>query len=299
MGLIVYDSSAAMCTTAFKAWLKRRKMQDNNTPMPSPTAASGNVVERLKAGLPVLALGIRTSRTPDIARIAKASGHDVIWVDLEHSSISIDAAVQICATALDIGLTPFVRVPEREYGVIGRLLDCGAVGIMAPRIETVAQARDLVAACRFPPHGHRSAIATLPHVAYQKMPAAEFNAAMNRSTLLKVLIESPLGISNIAEIASVEGVDFLGIGTNDLSAELGVPGQFQHASVRQAHEAALLGCKSAGKPLAIGGISDTAYSAELVRKGAAPFLMTGIDTDMLLSVAQARAKQALESISHL
>jgi len=271
-------------------------MQDSNTPALPSNAAQGNVVERLKAGVPVLALGVRISRTPDIARIAKASGHHVIWVDLEHSSISIDAAVQICATALDIGLTPFVRVPEREYGVIGRLLDCGAVGIMAPRIETVEQARDLVAACRFPPLGHRSAIATLPHVGYQKMPAAAFNEAMNRTTLLKVLIESPLGIRNIAEIASVEGVDFLGIGTNDLSAELGVPGQFQHATVREAHEAALLGCKTAGKPLAIGGIADVAYSAELVRQGAAPFLMTGIDTDMLLSVAQARAVQALESI---
>lgn len=257
-----------------------------------------NVVERLREGRPVLALGVRTSRTPDIARLAKASGHDVIWIDLEHSAISIDATAQICLTALDIGLVPFVRIPEREYGVIGRLLDGGAAGIMAPRIETAAQAADLVAACRFPPYGHRSAIATLPHVGYQKMPVKTLNEKMNQLTVLKVLIESPEGIRNLAEIAAVPGVDILGIGTNDLSAELGVPGEFQHPLVRQAHEQALEACKKAGKPLMIGGISDAAYSAALIKRGAAPFLMTGIDTDMMLAIFQARALQALESVHH-
>ncbi|CAN5494174.1 aldolase/citrate lyase family protein [soil metagenome] len=253
------------------------------------------VVHRLRQRLPVAALGIRSSRTPDIARIAKASGHHAIWVDLEHSSIPIDAAVQICATALDIGLMSFVRIPEREYGVIGRLLDGGAGGIIAPRIETVAQAEDLVAACRFPPLGHRSAIGTLPHVGYHRMPAAEFNAAMNQATAVKVLIESPLGIENIERIAAVPGIDIMGIGTNDLSAELGVPGDFRHARVRAAHDAALAACLRVGKPLVIGGIADAAYAAELMHRGAAPFLMTAIDTDLLLSAAHERVRLALAS----
>ena len=257
-----------------------------------------NVVDQLNARRPVLALGVRASRTPEIARLAKASGHDVILIDLEHSAISIDAAAQICATAHDLGLTSLVRIPEREYGVIGRLLDGGATGIIAPRIETAAQAEDLVAACRFPPEGHRSAIGSLPHVGYRRMRADEFNETMNRSTLLKVLIESPAGIDNIAEIAAVPGVDFLGIGTNDLSAELGVAGNFRHPVVRQAHEQAIAACRQARKPLAIGGISDAAYSAELIAAGAAPFLMTGIDTDILLAAARERAEQALGSIHH-
>jgi 4-hydroxy-2-oxoheptanedioate aldolase len=62
-----------------------------------------------------------------------------------------------------------VRVPEREYGAIGRLLDAGASGLIFPRVETAAQAADLAAACRFPPHGHRSAIATLPQ---RRLPPA-------------------------------------------------------------------------------------------------------------------------------
>jgi 4-hydroxy-2-oxoheptanedioate aldolase len=271
-------------------------METNSKQGTRPDGAPLDVVGRLDARLPVLALGVRASRTPEIARLAKASGHDVIWIDLEHSAMPIDVATQICATALDIGLAPFVRIPEREYGVIGRLLDGGAAGIIAPRIETAAQAEDLVAACRFPPSGHRSAIGSLPHVGYRKMRAAEFNEAMNRSTLLKVLIESPAGIANIAEIAAVPGIDFLGIGTNDLSAELGVPGDFRHPVVRQAHDLAIAACRRTRKPLAIGGIADIAYSAELIAAGAAPFLMTGIDTDILLAAARERAEQALGSI---
>ena len=259
--------------------------------------ASNPVLERLRKRLPVTAFGVRISRTPDIARLAKASGHDVLWVDLEHSSIPIDAAVQICATALDLGMTPFVRVPERDYGVIGRLLDGGAAGIMAPRIETPEQAADIVAACRFPGQGHRSAIATLPYVEYRKLPAPVLYDTVNRSVAVKVLIESALGIANIEAIANVPGIDFIGIGTNDLSAELGVPGEYRHAKVRAAHEAALAGCARAGKPLAIGGVPDLAYGAELIRMGAAPFLMTAIDTDLLLGAATERVKQALQSIT--
>ena len=104
-------------------------------------------MERLVQGLPVAVLGVRCSRTAEIARIARSTGHQAIWIDMEHSTMPIDTAAMICASALDLGLVPFVRRPERDFGVIGRLLDGGALGIIAPRIETAEQARDLVEAC--------------------------------------------------------------------------------------------------------------------------------------------------------
>ena len=263
-----------------------------------PWLIARTVIEGLARGIPVAALGVRSARTAEIARIARATGHHAIWVDLEHSTIPIDAAAAICAAAVDIGLAPFVRVPEREYGVVGRLLDGGALGIIAPRVETVEEAQEIVAACRFPPFGHRSAIATLAHVNFRKLPTEEFNRAMNDATVVKILIESPRGIDNIEAIAALPGVDLVGIGTNDLSAELGVPGQYSHASVRRAHESAIAACRRAKKPLAIGGIGDLAYNAELIRLGAAPFLFTGIDTDLLLGAARDRVGQALASLSH-
>jgi len=272
-----------------------RRMNDETKPWLDAGAAHP-VMDRLRKGLPVAALGVRFARTGDIARIARATGHHALWVDMEHSTLSVDAAAAICAAALDIGVYPFVRVPEREYGVIGRLLDGGALGIMVPRVETPEQAAEVVAACKFPPLGHRSAIATLPFVGYRRMPAAQLYALANRATVVNLLIESPLGIANAESIARTEGVDMVSIGTNDLSAELGVPGDFKHALVREAHDAALAACARAGKLLAIGGIADVAYSAELMRRGAAPFLMTGIDTDILLAAVQERATQAFASL---
>ncbi|MDB6085102.1 MAG: 2-keto-3-deoxy-L-rhamnonate aldolase RhmA [Gammaproteobacteria bacterium] len=268
-------------------------MQNDKVPWLVARAA----VDRLGQGIPVAALGVRSSRTAEIARIARGSGHHAIWVDLEHSTMPIDTAAMICAAALDLGLAPFARIPEREYGVIGRLLDGGALGIIAPRVETVDEANDIVAACRFPPFGHRSAIATLAHVNFEKMPPEQFNRAMNEATVVKILIESPRGIDNIEAIASLPGVDQIGIGTNDLTSEMGVAGQFRHPDVRKAHESAIAACRRARKPLAIGGIGDAAYAAELIRLGAAPFLFTGIDTDLLLGAASTRVTQALASLN--
>jgi 4-hydroxy-2-oxoheptanedioate aldolase len=267
-------------------------MQDDK----APWLVARGIVERLGQGVPVAALGVRTSRTADIARIARSSGHHAIWVDLEHSTMPIDTAALICSAALDLGLAPFARVPEREYGVIGRLLDGGVLGIIAPRIETVEEAQDIVAACRFPPLGHRSAVATLAHLDFQKMPAQQFNDELNRATVVKILLESPRGIDNAEAIASLPGVDIVGIGTNDLTAEMGFPGQFRHPDVRKAHEFAIAACKRARKPLAIGGIADVAYAVELIRLGAAPFMFTGIDTDLLLSAARERLSVALATL---
>jgi len=258
--------------------------------------ATNPILERLKQGVPVTVLGIRMARTAEVARLARASGHHAIWVDLEHSSMSVDVAVQICATALDVELVPLVRVPEREYGVIGRLLDGGAMGVIAPRIETAEQAFEVAAACRFPPLGHRSAISTLPLLQYRRLPAADVYGIANRTTLVEVLIESPLGIENIETIANVPGVDLVGIGANDLSAELGVPGDHRHTSMQRAFDSALAACLKAGKPLAIGGVADTSLVGELIGRGAAPLLMTGVDMDLLLEIAQERVIRALAAL---
>jgi 4-hydroxy-2-oxoheptanedioate aldolase len=262
----------------------------------APWLAARSAIQRLARGSRLAALGVRSSRTADIARIARATGHQAIWIDLEHSTIPIDTAASICAVALDIGLAPFVRVPEREYGVIGRLLDGGVLGIIAPRVETVEEAEDIVAACRFPPLGHRSSVATLAHVNFKRIPAGDFNQSMNEATVVMILIESPLGIRNVEAIAGLPGVDLVGIGTNDLSAELGVPGQYSHRSVREAHETAIEACRRTGKSLVIGGIGDMAYNAELIRLGAAPFLFTGIDTDLLLGAARDSLTHAVSAL---
>ena len=248
-----------------------------------------SVIARLRAGEPVIQLGLRNARTAEIVRMASSAGYDLIWVDLEHSSMSIDCAAALAATATDLGMISWVRVPEREYGVIGRLLDCGCGGIISPKIETADQARTAVDACRFPPLGQRSAIGILPHYGYARMPAGELTARANDDVVLQVLIESEKGIANIDEIAAVEGVDIIGIGTNDLTADYGCPGNVRDARIAQACADVAAAARRHGKIAVIGGIADDTHWHELLALGFAPLIFAGIDTDVIAAALTQRA----------
>lgn len=246
-------------------------------------------VARLRAGEPVVQLGLRNARTSEIVRMASGAGYDLIWVDLEHSSMSIDCAAALAATATDLGMISWVRVPERDYGVIGRLLDCGCGGIISPKIETAAEARTAVDACRFPPLGQRSAIGILPQYGYAKMPADRLTARANEDVTLQVLIESARGIANIDAIAAVEGVDIIGIGTNDLTADYGCPGDVRDPRIEQACADVAAAARRHGKVAVIGGIADDAHWHELLALGFAPLIFAGIDTDIIAAALTQRA----------
>lgn len=248
-------------------------------------------LDRLRAGEPTLMMSIRSMRTPDVVRIAHATGHHSIMVDLEHSAISLETAALMCGTANDLGMTPFVRSPERDYGVLGRLLDSGAAGIIAPRIDTVAEAEAVSRACRFPPRGQRSQLAMMPQYGFRPMPARTLNPLLDEATVVQIMLETPSGIGNAHAIAALDGVDMLTIGINDLCAELGCPGQFDDPRLRDAIETAAGACKAHGKLLSAGGVADLALMGGLMKLGIAPLYLTGTDTDMLFAAVEARARR--------
>ena len=248
---------------------------------------------RLRGGEPTLMLAIRSSRTADVVRIAKSTGHHAIMVDLEHSTMPLDVAASLCATAGDLGLFPFVRVQEREYGGIGRLLDGGAQGIVAPRVEGAAEAAAIARACRFAPRGQRSQLATVPQLGMRPTPAATLNPALDDGTLVQILIETPAGVANADEIAAVDGVDMLAFGANDFTAELGVPGQYADPRVTGAIAALAEAGRRHGKLVMVGGIPDPALLDDLAPLGVCPLRLTGTDTDMLYAGAAARAERFL------
>jgi 2-keto-3-deoxy-L-rhamnonate aldolase RhmA len=251
----------------------------------------GTVLERLARREALLSLGIRNARTAEIVRIAGAAGFGIVWIDLEHSSISIDCAVQLSATAADLGMEAWVRVPEREYGVIGRLLDGGVTGIVAPRVETAEEARQIVNASRFPPRGHRSQIALLPQVKYRKLPAAELMAAADRATTVHILLESAKGIDNAGAIAAIDGVDILHVGMNDLSVDLGHAGDLRHPEMLLACKRVISAAHAHGKLAVAGGSSDPQLCLELLNAGAAPIIFAAIDTDVLWAGLNQRAQE--------
>ena len=259
-----------------------------------PNGRINPLLARLRANELTLMMTIRGSRTTEIIRIAKATGHHAVLVDLEHSAITIDTTSEMCGAAGDLGLTPFVRIPERDYGIIGRLLDGGAVGIIAPRIETLSEAEQLTRACRFPPAGQRSQLAMVPQYGMRPMPARELNPLLDASTIVQVLLETPLGIENADVIAQLPGVDMLSVGANDLCAEMGIPGQFGRGELRESIVKVADACKKHDKLFMVAGIGDLATMKSLLPLGVAPFLQTGTDTDMMFAASEQRTKRLLE-----
>jgi 2-keto-3-deoxy-L-rhamnonate aldolase RhmA len=246
---------------------------------------------RLRGTDPVLMLAIRSSRTADVVRIAASTGHHAVMIDLEHSTMPLDVAANLAGCAADLGLFPFVRVPEREYGAIGRLLDGGAQGIIAPRIETAAGAQTVARACRFAPRGQRSQLATVPLLGMRPTPAARLVPAVDDATVVQILIETPAGVANAGQIAAVDGVDMLSFGANDFTAEIGAPGDYADPRVTQAVAELAQAAKANGKLLMVGGIGDPARLSELDELGVCPLRLTGTDTDMLYAGAAARAER--------
>ena len=231
-----------------------------------------NVVkEKLARNEVVASMTIRLTRGVEIARLAKTAGFDMIYIDLEHSTMTLDMTGQICLAALSVGIAPMVRVPANTPEYIQRVLDGGALGIVAPGIGSAEEAREVVKAVKFPPLGERGAGGALPHLEYRSFPTAEANAAVNDATMVIVQFESAEAVEQADEIAAVEGVDMVLIGVNDMLASMGLAGQFEHPKVREAYARTIAACRKHGKHVGVGGLSTQAEARRRIRRhGRAP-----------------------------
>src|SRR5215831_13882367 len=135
------------------------------------------VKEKLARGEVVASMTVRLVRNVEIASIAATAGFDTLYIDVEHSSFSLETTSQICIAALGVGIAPFVRVPSHRPEHVGRVLDGGALGVIAPHVRSAEEARAVVRAAKFPPLGERSAAGALPHLRYRSLPQAQANAA--------------------------------------------------------------------------------------------------------------------------
>src|SRR5262249_15594617 len=116
---------------------------------------------------------VRLVRSLEIARLARTPRFDSLYVGIQHSHLSLDTGGQICRPALEAGLAPFVRVPANTPDYVSRVLDGGALGVIAPHIRSADEAKAVVTAAKFPPLGERSNAGGLPHLHFRSFPAAE------------------------------------------------------------------------------------------------------------------------------
>jgi len=256
-----------------------------------------NVTSKLANDEVVLSFQVRLVESIEIAQIAKSCGYDTLYVDVEHSSLELRQTGQICMAAMAVGITPFVRVPSHEPEYVSRYLDAGAMGIIAPHVHNRAAAQKVVSGARFPPLGERSVSIGLPQLKFQSYPALEAKEELNRKTTVICMLEGPDAIDNAEEIASVEGVDILFIGTNDLCAQLGIDGQFDHPRVREAYAHTISVARKHGKHVGVGGLSGKpALAAEFVRQGAR-YVSAGSDLQYLMTAATDRSKLLREALA--
>lgn len=176
-------------------------------------------------------------------------GFDWVFIDCEHSSMSIaDVGHLVMAAELN-GITPLVRVPQNLPEIILRYLDVGAMGIIIPGVETVEDAKKAVRGARYAPEGARGLAGVRGADYGLKGPLGEYVKIANREILVLADVESREGVENIEGILRTEGLDGVVIGSNDLSQSLGVTGQTNHPLTIEAMDKILAAGKKIGKPI--------------------------------------------------
>lgn len=244
--------------------------------------------QKLEAGELAIGVGLRMTRVVEVGKMMKTAGYDWLFIDMEHNSMSIDDAAQISVAAQSAGITPIVRVPGFQHFHASRVLDTGAQGIVVPHVDDIQTAKNMVENVKYPPIGKRSITGSLPQLDFVPTPVDEATKAINDATLLIVMLETEEAVENAEAMAAIDGIDALLFGTNDLTIEMGIPGQMGHPRVEQHYETAAAACKKHGKFLGMGGIYDPAVMKDYVAMGAR-LILAGNDFPFLMKAAKEQA----------
>jgi len=221
------------------------------------------VKRRLQAGGLVVGTMGRGVVTPALFRVAELAGADFLFLDLEHPAWSLETLRSVIAAGLGTNVVSFVRVPDAQYHLVARVLDAGADGVMIPNCEGEEEARSAARWSKYPPEGARGF--GLPRYDLEPEGVGATFAKANQEQMVIVQIESASAVEEVERIAAVEGVDVLWIGHFDLSASLGVPGEFESPVFRRAIDRVVAAAQAERKALGVmaGSVEDARRWMEL------------------------------------
>jgi 2-keto-3-deoxy-L-rhamnonate aldolase RhmA len=208
------------------------------------------------------------------AEMAGRAGFDWLLLDREHG---VGDSETLLHQLQAIDCTPacaVVRIAWNDAARFKLALDLGPSGIMVPYVNTAEEARQAVAAMRYPPQGVRG-VARFNRAAGFSMEFDRYFAEANASLLTVIQIETPEAVANAAEIAAIDGVDVLFVGPLDLSVNLGIPQQFAHPDFRAAIAKVIAAAKGAGK--AAGTLLANAEQIALAIADGYTFIAVGSD----------------------
>jgi len=211
---------------------------------------------------------------------------------MEHTDFTVREIGTLSMLARECGITPIVRPPGvSKPHDLTRALDAGAQGLLLPAIEDAEQMAAIMKAVRYHPLGNRPMNLRGPHTDYAALPPNEIIAHLNRETLIVVMIETRNAIDNLPEILKVEGIDAIMVGPDDLSQDLGIPGDLQNPKMFEAYEEIFAICREAGVPYGL-----SAQSPEMAKRWldmGAQWIPYQNDAAMVLNTARAAVPQLM------
>jgi 2-keto-3-deoxy-L-rhamnonate aldolase RhmA len=235
---------------------------------------------RLSAGETLAGIIVFTG-SPMVVELAAAAGLDFVILDMEHSPLDIAGAAHLLRAADASGITPFVRVPGVDRGLIVRLLDLGAAGIVLPHAnrETCVE---LTQAMRYAPEGSRGACQITRAAGYKRGNWQGYAERANRELVAIALIEDAAALNEIDTLVDTPGIDVCFVGPTDLSIALGVPGvTFDDPKLGGALERVAEAAKRCGRyaMTLIGQPLDAAYARRIAARGV-QIIVLGTDADL-------------------
>ena len=237
-------------------------------------------------------IGLWTSLADAYAiEIVAGAGFDWLLIDAEHGPNHLRTVLAQLQAVAAYSAHPVVRLPVGDAVLIKQYLDLGATSLLIPMVETGEQARQLVAATRYPPHGVRGVAAAR---ASRWGGIADYYHRASEEICLLLQVETAKGLANLEEILSIEGVDGVFIGPSDLAASLGHLGDPGHEEVRSAIGKAIDGIKQSGKAAGI-LTSDQAQARAYIERGVT-FCAVGIDTMLLAQAVRTLARRFKEDL---
>jgi len=164
-----------------------------------------------------------------VVEIMSTAGFEWLTLDLEHAAIDISQAMNMIALIQGKGMKALVRVSKNEEVIIKRMLDAGADGVIIPTVKNAAEAKQAVDFVKYPPVGKRGV--GLNRAQNYGIGFQEYQDWLKDECVIIVQIEHIDSVHNLEEILAVEGVDGIIVGPYDLSASMGMPGNYEHPDV--------------------------------------------------------------------
>lgn len=199
---------------------------------------------RLEAGEPVFAATITTNNL-DAAVLAASVGFHFLWVEMEHSPVTLETLRAIVLATRGLPATVFARVPVVELWTAKRVLDQGVTGVIFPFTSTPELAGRAASACKYPPVGRRGSGAGLASVGWPE--PGSYHDSADANVMVVTVIEEASAVERIDEIAATPGIDVLFIGTSDLSFSLGLRGRQNEPLLEEAVAKIVAAAKRHGK----------------------------------------------------